>query len=173
MWCDWCLHLSYRQIFIGNAVVQRPLSACDIFFVIENCARVVRLLSASIIQTNIRRKCSFSKDSFPPTISFWKIKGKQKGLLNAHAPLFVHVFYHGGWLNWTRTNLKEPQWRKIHDEFNFRRVLQENVTCKLVGCNNGGGGGNFLKVKRLFAKWVLVGTRNQLFSGFLAARVGF
>jgi len=66
--CDWCLHSSYAQIFIGNAVDQRPLSACEICFVIANCARVVRLVSAFIIQTNIRRKGSFSKDSFPPTI---------------------------------------------------------------------------------------------------------
>jgi len=34
-----------------------------------------------------------------------------------------------------------------------------------VGCNNGGGDGNFSQVKRLVAKWI--GTRERLFSGFL------
>ena len=32
--------------------------------------------------------------------------------------------------------------------------------CDMIGCNNGGGGGNFAKVKRLAAKWI--GTRKQL-----------
>jgi len=39
----------------------------------------------------------------------------------------------------------------------------------LLGCNNGGGGGIISKVKRLVAKWI--GTRKQLFSGFLTALV--
>jgi len=36
----------------------------------------------------------------------------------------------------------------------------------MKGCNNGGGGGNFSKVKRFVAKWI--GTQKQLFSGFVA-----
>jgi len=40
-----------------------------------------------------------------------------------------------------------------------------------LGCNNGGGGGNFSKVKRSVAKWI--GTQNRLFSSFFVARVGF
>jgi len=38
-----------------------------------------------------------------------------------------------------------------------------------IGCNNGGGGRIFSKVKRLVAKWI--GTWKWLFSGFLTARV--
>jgi len=41
----------------------------------------------------------------------------------------------------------------------------------IIGCNNGGGGGNFSKIKRLVATWV--GTWKRLFSGFFAAWVGF
>jgi len=41
---------------------------------------------------------------------------------------------------------------------------------KTPGCNNGGGGGNFSRVKRLVA--TCVGTRKRLFSGFLRT-VGF
>ena len=40
----------------------------------------------------------------------------------------------------------------------------------MVGCNNGGGGGNFSKIKRLVAKWIR--TRKRLFSGFFASRIG-
>ena len=36
----------------------------------------------------------------------------------------------------------------------------------ILGCNNGGGGGNFSKVKLLVAKWI--GARKRLFSDFLA-----
>jgi len=39
----------------------------------------------------------------------------------------------------------------------------------MLGCNNGGGGGNFSKVKRLVAKWI--GTRKRLLSGFSTAQV--
>ena len=39
-----------------------------------------------------------------------------------------------------------------------------------LGCHNGGGGGNFLKVKRLVLK--CIGTQKRLFSEILAARVG-
>jgi len=42
---------------------------------------------------------------------------------------------------------------------------------RYVGCNNGGGGGNFSKVEQLVAKWI--GPRKRLFSGFLTARVWF
>jgi len=38
-----------------------------------------------------------------------------------------------------------------------------------VGCKNGGGGGNFAKVKQLVAKWIR--TWKRLFSGFFAPRV--
>ena len=38
------------------------------------------------------------------------------------------------------------------------------VCMHMLGCNNGGGGRMFSKVKRLFAK--CVGTRKWLFSGF-------
>ena len=41
----------------------------------------------------------------------------------------------------------------------------------MLGCNNGGGGGNFSKVKRLVAK--SIGTQKRLFSGFFVAREGF
>jgi len=41
----------------------------------------------------------------------------------------------------------------------------------MIGCNNGGGGGIFAKVKRLVAKWIR--TRKRLFSFFMAALVGF
>ena len=41
----------------------------------------------------------------------------------------------------------------------------------MLGCNNGGGGGFFSKVKRLVAKWI--GTRKRLFSGFLQHRWDF
>ena len=40
------------------------------------------------------------------------------------------------------------------------------VCMYMLGCNNGGGGGFFSKVKRLIAKWM--GTRKRLFSGFFA-----
>ena len=40
-----------------------------------------------------------------------------------------------------------------------------------LGCNNGGGGGNFSKVKRSVAKWIE--TRKRLISVFLAPLVGF
>ena len=46
-------------------------------------------------------------------------------------------------------------------------------TLSLVGCNNGGGGGNFSKVKRLVAKWVAFGTRKRLFSSFFEAVCDF
>ena len=36
----------------------------------------------------------------------------------------------------------------------------------MIGCNNGGGGGNFSKVNRFVAKWI--GTQKRLFSGFVA-----
>ena len=39
-----------------------------------------------------------------------------------------------------------------------------------LGCNNGGGGGNLLKVKRLVLK--CIGTQKRLFPNILAARVG-
>jgi hypothetical protein len=41
----------------------------------------------------------------------------------------------------------------------------------VLGCNNGGGGGNLSKVKRLVAKWI--GTRKRLFSVFQAPLAGF
>ena len=41
----------------------------------------------------------------------------------------------------------------------------------ILGCNSGGGGGNFSKVKRLVPK--RIGTRKQLISCFFQARVGF
>jgi len=44
-------------------------------------------------------------------------------------------------------------------------VIEKNCE-ELIGCNNGGRGGNFPKVKRLVAKWV--GTRKRLFSSFFA-----
>ena len=44
-------------------------------------------------------------------------------------------------------------------------VIEESCE-ELIGCNNGGRGGNFPKVKRLVAKWV--GTRKRLFSSFFA-----
>jgi len=47
------------------------------------------------------------------------------------------------------------------------KVLPWDAT---VGCNNGGGGGNFWNVKRLVAKWT--GARKRLFSGFFAAQGG-
>ena len=40
-----------------------------------------------------------------------------------------------------------------------------------LGCNNGGGGGKFLTVKRWIAKWI--GTQKQLFSAFLLHRWDF
>jgi len=40
-----------------------------------------------------------------------------------------------------------------------------------LGCNNGGGGGNFSKVKQLFAK--CIGTQKRLQFGFLRVQVGF
>jgi len=40
-----------------------------------------------------------------------------------------------------------------------------------LGCNNGGGGGNFSQVKQLVAKWI--GTRKRLSSVFLAPMPGF
>jgi len=42
--------------------------------------------------------------------------------------------------------------------------IKETGVMYLLGCNNGGGGGNVSKVKRLVVKWV--GTRRRLFSGF-------
>jgi len=39
------------------------------------------------------------------------------------------------------------------------------VMGRVLGCNNGSGGGNFSKVKRLVSEWI--GTRKRLFSGFL------
>jgi len=50
-------------------------------------------------------------------------------------------------------------------------VLQCVLQCVLqhAGCNNGGGGGIFSKVKWLVAKWV--GTRKRLFSGFEREKV--
>jgi len=41
----------------------------------------------------------------------------------------------------------------------------------LLGCNNGGAGGNFSKVNQLVAKWI--GIRKRLFSVFLTALVDF
>ena len=41
----------------------------------------------------------------------------------------------------------------------------------MLGCNNGGGGGNFSKVKRLVANWI--GTRKRLLSVCLAPMAGF
>jgi len=46
-------------------------------------------------------------------------------------------------------------------------------TLSIVGCNNGGGGGNFSKVKRLVAKWVAFGIRKRLFSSFFEAVCDF
>jgi len=43
-------------------------------------------------------------------------------------------------------------------------------TKSVLGCNNGGGGGNFLKVKQLVLK--CIGTQKRLFPEILAARVG-
>ena len=40
---------------------------------------------------------------------------------------------------------------------------------ELLGCNNGGGGGNFSNVKWLVANWT--GTQKRFLSGFLTARV--
>ena len=40
----------------------------------------------------------------------------------------------------------------------------------LLGCNNGGGGGNFSDVRQLVAK--SIGTQKRLFSGFFITRVG-
>ena len=40
------------------------------------------------------------------------------------------------------------------------------VCMYMLGCNNGGGGGKFSKVKRSFAK--CVGTRKWSFSGLAA-----
>jgi len=56
------------------------------------------------------------------------------------------------------------------------RPIIENATIfrvdlnKVVGCNNGGGGGNFLKVKWLVLK--CIETQKRLFPEILAARVG-
>ena len=44
------------------------------------------------------------------------------------------------------------------------------IESQLIGCNNGGGGGNFLKVKLLVLK--CIGTQKRLFPEILAARVG-
>ena len=41
----------------------------------------------------------------------------------------------------------------------------------MLGCNNGGGGGNFSKVKQSVAKWIR--TRKRSFSGCFASQVGF
>jgi hypothetical protein len=41
----------------------------------------------------------------------------------------------------------------------------------LIGCSNGGGGGNISEVKQWVAKWTV--TRKRLFSVFLAPPVGF
>ena len=38
-----------------------------------------------------------------------------------------------------------------------------------LGCHNGGGGGNFPKVKRLVATWI--GTQKRFFSGFFVPGV--
>jgi len=45
----------------------------------------------------------------------------------------------------------------------------ERDDSKRVGCNKGGRGGFFSKVKRLVASWI--GTRKRLFSSFLTAPV--
>ena len=45
----------------------------------------------------------------------------------------------------------------------FMNEDSSRVLCGMVGCNNGGGGGNFSKVKRLV--WKCIWTRKQLFSG--------
>jgi len=45
---------------------------------------------------------------------------------------------------------------------------RERQPMQFLGCDNGGGGGNFSKGKRLVAKWI--GTRKWLFSGFWTAR---
>ena len=44
------------------------------------------------------------------------------------------------------------------------------VRMSILGCNNGGGGGNFSKIKRLVLK--CIGTKKQLFPKILAAREG-
>jgi len=51
----------------------------------------------------------------------------------------------------------------------YKCVQQRSL--KLLGCNNGGGGANFSKVKRLAAKWI--GTQKQLLFDFLPVQVGF
>jgi len=53
---------------------------------------------------------------------------------------------------------------------NLQRTRSVGVDEK-VGCNNGGGGRNFSKVKRLVAK--SIGTQKRLFCGFFVALVGF
>jgi len=50
-------------------------------------------------------------------------------------------------------------------------IIVESCWHLHVGCNNGGGGGIFSRVKRLVAKWI--GTWKRLFSAFLTARVWF
>jgi len=50
-------------------------------------------------------------------------------------------------------------------------LVQYDRPHELGGCNNGGGGGIFSKVKRSVAKWI--GTQKRLFPGFFVARVGF
>jgi len=52
-----------------------------------------------------------------------------------------------------------------------REINDSNLGDLSVGCNNGGGGGNFSKVKRLVAK--CIGTQKRVFSFFLSALVGF
>ena len=65
------------------------------------------------------------------------------------------------------------QHRLGHESANTRMNVRIRSLCRneMVWCNNGGGGGNFSKVKRLVAKWI--GTWKWLFSGFLIARANF
>jgi len=59
----------------------------------------------------------------------------------------------------------------VPDVISVLAVCISNQNKKMIGCNIGGGGRNFSKVKRLAAKWI--GTRKQLLSDFWPVQVGF
>jgi len=91
------------------------------------------------------------------TLDYWHARSLRRQTANSQMDVYVCV------LVCVWVSLRVSEW--------VVGLVRGWLSIQLLGCDNGGGGANFSKVKRLAAKWI--GTRKRLFSGFFAARVGF